>query len=423
MKNVYIIGGGTTVDVRPHFSLCAKAYGSLARGIAARMVADGNRRHLLLSKMAGGNAFDTNKDLSVLLDKIVATPGPAIVFMTAAVCDWDVSSIDVHGAHSFQVGNQYPRLSTRGGVGNVNLALWPSEKLVRKIRKDGGRKDIFLVACKTTTGATDDEMFKAGLTLLKDASCNLVLVNDIHRRHNMIVTPEQARYGVDCDRDAIIDLLVEMTYARSQGTFTRSTVIPGAPVPWQDSRVFPTLRKVVDHCIEQGAYKDILGRGATVGHFAVKLGPDRFLTSRRNSDFNKMADVGLVEVEASSSDASVIARGFKPSVGGQSQRIIFREHPDADCIVHFHCPPQPQASLPTKSQKDNECGSHQCGQNTSDGLVEVEPGIKVVYLDHHGPNIVFNHDIDPEQVIRFINRNFDLSRHTGDDGSAYHRWD
>ena len=23
---------------------------------------------------------------------------------------------------------------------------------------------------------------------------------------------------------------------------------------------------------------------------------------------------------------------------GQSQRIIFKEHPELDCIVHFHCP-------------------------------------------------------------------------------------
>ena len=34
-------------------------------------------------------------------------------------------------------------------------------------------------------------------------------------------------------------------------------------------------------------------------------------------------------------------------------------------------------------------------------------------LDNHGPNIVFNHNIDPQEVIDFINQNFDLSDKTG----------
>ena len=43
---------------------------------------------------------------------------------------------------------------------------------------------------------------------------------------------------------------------------------------------------------------------------------------------------------------------------------------------------------------------------------EVVPGIKCVYLDNHGPNIVFNRNIDPQQVIKFIDEHFDLSRAT-----------
>jgi len=30
-------------------------------------------------------------------------------------------------------------------------------------------------------------------------------------------------------------------------------------------------------------------------------------------------------------------------------------------------------------------------------------------LDQHGPNIIFHSKIDPEEVIRFISENFDLS--------------
>jgi hypothetical protein len=34
-------------------------------------------------------------------------------------------------------------------------------------------------------------------------------------------------------------------------------------------------------------------------------------------------------------------------------------------------------------------------------------------LDNHGPNIVFNHSIDPQEVIDFIVENFDLALKTG----------
>jgi hypothetical protein len=60
-----------------------------------------------------------------------------------------------------------------------------------------------------------------------------------------------------------------------------------------------------------------------------------------------------------------------------------------------------------------ECGSHECGKNTSDGLTDVGNGIKAVFLDEHGPNIVFNHKVDPQLVIAFIDKSFDLSAKTG----------
>ncbi len=133
------------------------------------------------------------------------------------------------------------------------------------------------------------------------------------------------------------------------------------------------------------------------------------MTSMRGSNFNNLQELAYVHAE---DDNNVISQGGKPSVGGQSQRIIFREHPEMDCIVHFHCPPKATIPLPTRSQLAHECGSHECGKNTSDGLVEVESGIKCVYLDNHGPNIVFNRKIDPQKVIDFIDRNFDLSDST-----------
>jgi hypothetical protein len=229
----------------------------------------------------------------------------------------------------------------------------------------------------------------------------------------MIVTPEQARYHETTDRNAALEALVEMADARSHLTFTRSTIVEGGPVAWSDPRVPDSLRVVVDHCIRGGAYKPFLG--STVGHFAVKIGPSEFLTSRRKTDFNRLAEIGLVRVEAVGDD-SVIAHGSKPSVGGQSQRIVFAEHPDLDCIVHFHCPLRSGVALSTRSQRPYECGSHECGKNTSSGLVPVAPGMWAVMLDQHGPNIVFSRHVDPNLVIRFIEATFDLTESTA--GSA-----
>jgi hypothetical protein len=229
----------------------------------------------------------------------------------------------------------------------------------------------------------------------------------------MIITPEQARYSVTTDREAALKELVSMSLSRAKGTFTRSTVIEGKPVPWNELAVPASLKKVVDHCIGKGAYKPF--NGATVGHFAYKnvwskTGEEAFVTSKRKVDFNKLSEVGMVHCRSNNAN-EVIAYGAKPSVGGQSQRIVFQDHPEMDCIVHFHCPPKTK-DLSVRSQKDFECGSHECGKNTSNGLREDEPGIKCVYLDKHGPNIVFHKSIDPQKVINFIDKNFDLSKST-----------
>ncbi|RDJ35562.1 MAG: hypothetical protein DWQ19_12155 [Crenarchaeota archaeon] len=64
------------------------------------------------------------------------------------------------------------------------------------------------------------------------------------------------------------------------------------------------------------------------------------------------------------------------------------------------------------SQREFECGSHECGNNTSKGLQQFG-NLYAVYLDQHGPNIVFNSAIDPNEVIKFIEENFDLSQKTG----------
>lgn len=408
IKQILIIGGGTISHVRPHLALCAPAYGSTAR-ILYRICQDEMpemQSVLLLTKMADHlSAIETSADLERELDYRIERTPTKIIFMTAAVCDFDGYVLSAEGVTSPSGKNQ-PRLHSNTGHA---ARLSPAPKLIQSIRRT--RKDVFLVGCKTTAGMTEDQMYIAGLKLCKEASCNLVLVNDIHTRMNMIITPEEARYHVTSNRGEVLVKLVEMAKLRSQMTFTRSTVVAGDPVPWGSSLIPASLRRVVNFCISCGAYKPFAG--ATVGHFACKIGPKTFLTSRRKTDFNKINELGLVKIETDGPD-TVLAYGFKPSVGGQSQRIVFDDHPEYDCIVHFHCPISDMTltGIPVISQREYECGSHECGKNTSAGLKKFG-NLSAVYLDQHGPNIVFHSSIDPWEVILFIQNNFDLTSKTG----------
>jgi hypothetical protein len=406
---IHILGGGTVFHVRPHLAVSAPAYGQTARWIKTCLDNRGEECRLLLTRMAIGglSSLETNDDVRKLLDRLIADPLTKVIFMNMALCDFTGNILEdtyIEYAGDTPSGKDQPRLKSNQ---SHHMSLTPAEKLIGNIRKI--RKDIFLVGFKTTAGETPDNQYFAGLNLLKTASCNLVLANDIHTRLNMVITPEQARYHETTHREEALTGLVEMALLRSKLTFTRSTVVPGNPVPWSSDMVPDSLRTVVDHCIARGAYKPF--NGATVGHFAFKVDDNRFITSRRKVDFNKLPEIGMVLVEANGDD-NVIAHGFRPSVGGQSQRIIFKEHPDVDCIVHAHVPLKPGAKIPVRSQREFECGSHQCGKNTSDGLLDCGDGVYAVMLDNHGPNVVFNRKTDPQKVIRFIEDNFDLTGRT-----------
>jgi hypothetical protein len=425
-KTHYVIAGGTFVDIAPHFSLAAPAFGAVGTELSSALVktlaADGKSDvavRLLLTRMALGGAtrpsedlalfaeagiddLRTNDDLHKLVERLVECDDTKGIVMAAAACDF--VPVTLTPAYGTAFGRDaHPRLPSSEPHA---LELSPAEKVITKIRQ--ARKDIFLVGFKTTAGAGSDEQYLRGLALLKRASCNLVLANDVVTRRNMVITPEQARYHETTVRAEAIRGLAEMIALRSRLTFTRATVVPGEAVSWSSSLVPESLRTVVDHCVSRGAYKAFLG--STVGHFAVKVDASTILTSRRKTDFNNLESVGLVMIEAEGPDA-VIAHGFKPSVGGQSQRIVFAEHPDADCIVHFHCPLKPDSTVPVRSQREFECGSHECGKNTSDGLSRFGR-ILAVMLDKHGPNVVFPRDIDPSEVIAFVEANFDLERRT-----------
>jgi transcriptional regulator with XRE-family HTH domain len=401
-SDIHVIGGGTFSRVRHHFSLCAEAFGTTADEIAASCARRGRPSVVHLTRMADrASPLVTSEDVGLLVDRLVADPGVRVLFMNAALCDFDGQIGDVPS------GKYARRLRSRDG--QQSMALTPANKVIGRIRAE--RKDIFAVGFKTTAGESADMQYRIALDLLKSSSLNLVLANDPVTRMNMVVAPEEACYHQTTDRAEALEGLVEMTLSRSANTFTRSTVLPGESVPWSSEMVPDNLRQVVDHCIARGAYKPF--RGVTAGHFAVRLEEGRILTSKRKHDFNRLAQEGMVLVEYEGRDR-VLAHGFKPSVGGQSQRVVFEEHTDADCIVHFHAPLRADARdrLPMVDQWPNECGSHQCGQATSRGL-EAFGNLSAVMLDGHGPNVVFSRHASAQEVVDFIEANFDLSQKTG----------
>jgi hypothetical protein len=411
MRRIHIIGGGTVSHVRAHLALCAPAYGKtvgnlyslLCEAVRQRGEEHDTEVKTHYTRMAGGNTnLETNEDVDRLVKQLIDKPETKMIFLPAALVDFDGA---INGIAGSKTGL---RLLSRDSEDHT-IVLTPTSKIIGQIRKT--RKDIFLVGFKTTTGATERVQYLSGLNLCKEASCNLVLANDLQTRVNMIVTPEEAAYCVTNDRIQALTALVDMAMHRGQLRFTHSHVIQGEPVSWHDEMVPQTLRTIVDHCIERGAYRPF--RGWTAGHFAVKIDDKTFLTSRRRTNFNDMEYVGLVKVASDGPDC-VIAYGSKPSVGGQSQRIIFKDYPEYDCIVHFHCPFKPDRvfDIPIKEQRLIECGSHECGQNTSSGLKRFG-NLSAVMLDNHGPNIVFNRKIDPREVIDFIEANFDLDQKSG----------
>jgi hypothetical protein len=381
-KEVHIIGGRTE---QTDWGWRGDEWEGNTHEVVARKIAkaaneqiDNMDVYLHLTDPSGGNeGIRSDRDVMSLCAQLVGSMATKMVFFSA------------YGPNMFH---------SLSGIRNA------------KVNGNGPRKDIFLSHVNITGGFSKEMQFCEQLDLVKKASSNLGVAYDIRTNHGMIVGPEESAYDETDNLDQLVNSAIDMAELRSHLTFTRSTVIDGEPVDWNSSLIYPSLREVVDYCVRNDAYKPFLG--VTAGHFAAKIGENEFLTSRRKTDFRDLAKIGLVRVVTDGPD-NVIAYGAKPSVGGQSQRIVFDEHKGENCIVHFHCPIKPGSNVPTVSQREYECGSHECGQNTSRGLEVVDDGIKAVYLDNHGPNIVFNDGKDPRSVQEFVSDNFDLSKKTG----------
>ena len=470
-KKIVILGGGTNTYISNHLALSAPAYGTTAIKLEEKFRQHSENKmdvNLYLTKMAHPDckdAPDTPEDIEALVDKLVADPDTRVIIFNVAMVDFkpnavfDLFNYEESALNLTEFGKYKTRIESRAIKGKAFIQITPYQKIINKIRKE--RKDILLVGFKTTCGATKEEQYNKGLKLCKDASANIVFVNDVDKdrittlkskiiekeklesilkyqhdisinllklekeildlQNNGLVTPEESSYWYNT-RDEALDALVQMVLDRSHLHFTRSTVIDSETISWDSEEIPNVLRDVVNHCVAQGAYKtftigDSIGTKGSVGHFAYKVNETTFLTSKRKSNFNELDKIGLVKVVTDGPD-HIYAYGAKPSVGGQSQRIIFDMYPHLDCILHFHSPLRQEYrnEFSIKSQFEVECGSHECGQNTAQGLNEyvLDNGQKVyaVHLDHHGPNIVFSKETDSNSLIRFVEKYFDMSKKT-----------
>lgn len=422
-KQIWILGGGTVSHIRPHLSLCAPAYGTFARLLketcSKNVMASNYDIFVGLTDMAKGkeetnNAStigigSTNAEVEAFIDtNVIDNPLAKIVFLNVAFCDFDGNVLD-SGGNPTPSGKDQPRLKTSDG--DVLLSLYPAAKVIGKIRKL--RKDIFLVGFKTTANVSEDEQYKLGLDLLKKNSCNLVLANDIQTRKNMIVAPELAKYETTTDRTKVAESLVDISLHRATNSFTRTRITPGYLVKWNHPDVPMSLKMVVDWCVANKAYKPF--NNVTVGHFGFKPEAGYMWSSRRKKNFNNVKDRDLVIVDFRD-DREQLAYGEKPSAGARSQYMALSKFPNLNCVVHFHCPLKENSVVAkmaaVRPQRNFECGSHQCGENTADGMVKINDNLAVVMLDKHGPNIVFSSSTNPSDVVDFIQDNFDLSKST-----------
>ena len=190
-KRIAIIGGGTNTYISNHLALSAPAYGSTAKKLANKFRANSENEmqvDLYLTKMAQqapGNP-DTPEEVEALVDKLIADPNTRVIVFNVAMIDFKpklLKEIDFtfepynHVTEHESFGKYVRRFSTTKT--ELILHLSPYQKVIQKIRKE--RKDILLVGFKTTCGSTKEEQFHKGLKLCKDASANIVFVNDVDK--------------------------------------------------------------------------------------------------------------------------------------------------------------------------------------------------------------------------------------------------
>lgn len=442
-KKIYIFAGGTLNQVAPHLALAAPAFGTVGIQLQGLLQEHLENEHnenyeviILPTAMALGNVMNqvvweefvkqaesvyqeaglkgigglrTNQDMMKVVDLLVSRKDTRCIIMSSAVCDFHVSHI---GNKELPKNGIYPeRLDSSY---NWSLDLEQSEKIIDRIRKE--RKDIFLVSFKATYDQPN-ALYNKALSQLKRSSSNLVFGNDIYTKRNIIVTPEEYPYEYK-GRIAALYALSDMIVKRLDLSFDRTIMRPDEELAdineLQQAGAIPSnFAPVLQHAITFGAFKPF--KQKTTGHFGCVVEGQDFqrISSVRKVNHNRVFQEGVAKIYINKN--LIEAGGARPSVGEHTQQQIYRELGDrVHSVIHFHCPLRdPENFEARRLQFPYECGSVECGVNTTRGMQDFGDGIWAVHLDAHGPNIAFHRDTDPQKVIDFINTHWDLKSKEG----------
>lgn len=342
----------------------------------------------------------TNDDVEQLIDKLLQDKSVGTIIMNVALCDYE--AIPINGIDN---GWHADRLKT--SEGNVTIELTPTDKIIGKIRRK--RPDIFLVGFKTTTNETSENQFLIALKMMKKTKCNLVLANDTVTRNNMIITPEETIYGETTNRDDAIKELCDMIRMRQNLTYHRGNFIEGENSDFSEAP--ENFKAVINFLIENGGYIENNGNGFTPGHFGYRNKHGNtlsFFSSQRGVNHNEVTKNGMTFVFFNENDDVCYLGTKKASVGARSQALLFKENPEYDFIIHTHNPLKEGSLIPTTPQKPFQCGSMECGINTVKNLGDFDNGIKAVFLEKHGINLIFKQDTKAKDVIQFLKDNIEL---------------
>ena len=394
MRKTIILGGGTFEPIRNHLSLSAPAFGTTAIRLN-ELITDSE---LVLTKMADRRSkLITNSDVEKYIDLLIEDNDVGTIVLNVAFCDFRSNSID-----GVECGLHADRLKTIDG--NLTIELTPTDKIISKIRIK--RPDIFLVGFKTTTNKSSEEQFLIALKMMKSTKCNLVLANDTVTRNNMVITPEETIYHETLNRDEVLNGLSEIIRLRSNLTYNHSIF---TEVESTDIENTPeSFRQVIRFLIDNGGFIENNGNGFTPGHFCYRMDNRRFLSSQRKANHNLVFEEGMSIVEVND-DEFYVSGNRKASVGARSQWLILDDNKDFDCIIHTHNPMKESSTMNVVPQRHVQCGSIECGLNTLNGMIYIDDlNIKVVYLDKHGVNILFNSKTDSSTIINFIKENIEL---------------
>ncbi|WP_060192187.1 phosphopantothenoylcysteine decarboxylase [Burkholderia ubonensis] len=196
---IHIFGGGTVQHVRNHLALCAPAYGTTARKLAADLenLQDKHAVKLHLTKLADPNStMETNQDVSRVLNGILSDKGTRAIVFNVAMCDF---SGQIDGVES---GKYAERLKTRYAE-QFHMELTPTPKLLASVKI--ARPDVFVVGFKTTAGETEIGQLDAAERQIRETGVDLVFANDTVTRNNMLVDAKRVR--LRGSREEVLEML------------------------------------------------------------------------------------------------------------------------------------------------------------------------------------------------------------------------